>query len=168
MDERRTLAQMKKIRAAQERVPGIRLLAGIEVDILKDGKLDLDNEVLAQLDVVVASVHSYMKLERAEMTERLLAAIENPYAQIIAHPTGRLVMRREAFEYDMEKIFDACRQSRRGHGVQRLSRPARPEGCSFARRQAARRENRHFHRCSPRQSARLHAIWRAHRAPRLD
>ena len=108
MDERRTLAHMKKIRAAQARVPGIRLLAGIECDILKNGKLDLDNEVLAQLDVVVVSVHSYMKMEHAEMTDRMLAAIENPYAQIIAHPTGRLVMRREAFEYDMEKIYDAC------------------------------------------------------------
>ena len=108
MDERRTLAHMKKIRAAQANVPGIRLLAGIECDILKNGKLDLDNEVLAQLDVVVSSVHSYMKMERAEMTERMLAAIENPYTQIIAHPTGRLVMRREAFEYDMEKIYDAC------------------------------------------------------------
>jgi DNA polymerase (family 10) len=108
MDETRTLAQIKKIRAAQQRVPGIRLLAGIEVDILKNGALDLDNDVLAQLDVVVASVHSYMKLERAEMTERLLAAIENPYTQIIAHPTGRLVLRREPFEYDMEKIFDAA------------------------------------------------------------
>jgi DNA polymerase (family X) len=108
MDEKRTLAQIKKIRAAQERTPRIRLLAGIEVDILKDGRLDLDNEVLAQIDVVVASVHSYMKLERAEMTERLLAAIENPYTQIIAHPTGRLVLRREAFDYDMEKIFDAA------------------------------------------------------------
>ena len=110
---RRTLAQIKKIRAAQERVPGIRLLAGIEVDILKDGTLDLDNEVLAQLDVVVASVHSYMKMERAEMTERMLAAIENPYTQIIAHPTGRLVLRREPFDYDMEKIFDAAAK----HGV---------------------------------------------------
>jgi DNA polymerase (family 10) len=108
MDERRTLVQIKKIRAAQERVPGIRLLAGIEVDILKNGALDLDNEVLAQLDVVVASVHSYMKMERAEMTERMLAAIENPYTQIIAHPTGRLVLRRDPFEYDMEKIFDAA------------------------------------------------------------
>src|SRR5579872_6816542 len=108
MDEKRTLAQIKKIRAAQERVPGIRLLAGIEVDILKSGKLDLDDEVLAQLDVVVASIHSYMKMERAEMTDRMLAAIENPYTQIVAHPTGRLVMRREAFEYDMEKIYDVC------------------------------------------------------------
>ncbi len=81
------------------------------MDILKSGKLDLDDEVLAQLDVVVASVHSYMKMERAEMTERLLAAIENPYTQIIAHPTGRLLLRREPFEYDMEKVLDACRKN---------------------------------------------------------
>lgn len=108
MDERRTLLQIKKIRAAQERVPGIRLLAGIEVDIKKDGTLDLDNEVLAQLDVVVASVHSYMSMERAEMTDRMLAAMDNPYTQIIAHPTGRLLLRREAFDYDMEKILDTA------------------------------------------------------------
>jgi DNA polymerase (family X) len=113
MDEKRTLEQIKKIRAVQKRVDGIRLLAGIECDILKDGKLDLDNEVLAQLDVVVASIHSYMNLTRAEMTDRLLAAIENPYTQIIAHPTGRLIMRREPYEYDMEKILDAAKK----HGV---------------------------------------------------
>ena len=108
LDEKRTLEQIKKIRAAH--VEGIRLLAGSEVDILKDGRLDLDDDVLAQLDVVVCSIHSYMNLERAAMTERMLAAIENPYAQIIAHPTGRLLLRREAFEYDMEKILDACKK----------------------------------------------------------
>jgi DNA polymerase (family 10) len=113
MDERRTLEQIKKIRAAQAKVPEIGLLAGIEVDILKNGKLDLDDEVLAQLDVVVASVHSYMSLGRGEMTERLLAAIENPYTQIIAHPTGRLLLRREAFDYEMEKILEAAKE----HGV---------------------------------------------------
>jgi DNA polymerase (family 10) len=111
MDEKRTLEQIKKIREAQNRVKGIRLLAGIEVDILKSGKMDLDNEVLAQLDCVVASVHSYMQMERAEMTDRLLAAIENPYVQIIAHPTGRLLLRREPFDYDMEKILDACKKN---------------------------------------------------------
>lgn len=111
MDEKRTLAQIKKIRAAQQRVDGIRLLASIECDILKDGKLDLDDEVLAQLDVVVASIHSYMNLTRAEMTDRLLAAIENPYVQIIAHPTGRLIMRREPYEYDMEKILEAAKRN---------------------------------------------------------
>jgi DNA polymerase (family 10) len=108
MDEKRTLEQIKKIHAAQARIDGIRLLTGIEVDILKNGSLDLDDEVLARLDVVVASVHSYMNMERAEMTERMLAAIENPYTQIIAHPTGRVLLRREPFEYDMEKVFDAC------------------------------------------------------------
>jgi len=113
LDEKHMLEQIKKIRAADARGPGIRLLAGVEVDILKEGKLDMDDEVLAQLDVVVASVHSYMNLERAAMTERLLAAIENPYTQIIAHPTGRLLLRRDPFEYDMEKVLDAAR----AHGV---------------------------------------------------
>ncbi len=104
MDEKRTLEQIKKIRAAQARVPGIRLLAGIEVDIMKDGSLDHDVEL---------SEHSYMNLERAEMTDRLLAAIDNPYTQIIAHPTGRLVLRRDPFVYDMERILDAAKK----HGV---------------------------------------------------
>src|SRR5580704_106316 len=116
MDERRTLEQIKKIHAADARVNGIRLLAGIEVDIRKDGTLDLEDSVLAQLDVVVASVHSYMNLERAAMTDRLLAAIENPYTQIIAHPTGRLLLRRDAFEYDLEKILEAAK--RRGVAVE--------------------------------------------------
>jgi DNA polymerase (family 10) len=111
LDEKRTLEQIKKIHAAK--VPGIRLLAGSEVDIKKDGTLDLEDHVLAQLDVVVASVHSYMNMEREEMTDRLLAAVENPYTQIVAHPTGRLVLRREAFEYDMEAVLDACAK----HGV---------------------------------------------------
>ncbi|MGA8144314.1 MAG: DNA polymerase/3'-5' exonuclease PolX [Candidatus Acidiferrales bacterium] len=111
MDEKRTLENIRKIRAAQERVPGIRLLAGIEVDILKSGKLDLADEVLAQLDVVVASIHSYMNMERAEMTERLLAGIENPYTHIIAHPTGRLLLRRDPYVYDMEKVLDAAKKN---------------------------------------------------------
>jgi DNA polymerase (family X) len=112
LDEKRTLEHIRNIRAAQKRVSGIRLLAGMEVDIRKDGTLDLDDEVLAQLDVVVCSVHSYMNLERAAMTDRILAAIENPYMQILAHPTGRLLLRREAFEYDTEKIFHAAAKAR--------------------------------------------------------
>ncbi len=69
------------------------------------------NEVLAQLDVVVASIHSFMNLDREAMTDRILAAIENPYTQILAHPTGRLLLRRESFEYDMEKILDAAKKN---------------------------------------------------------
>ena len=113
LDEKRTLEQIKKIRAANEKNLGIRVLASSEVDILKNGKLDLDDEVLAQLDIVLVSIHSYMNLERAEMTDRILAAIENPYTQIIGHPTGRLVLRRDAYAYDMEKILDAAKK----HGV---------------------------------------------------
>jgi len=111
LDEKRTLEQIKKIRAAQKKFEKIRLLASSEVDILKDGSLDLTDDVLAQLDVVVCSIHSYMKMERAEMTERILAAIENPYVQILAHPTGRLVLRREPYDYDMEKVFEAARRN---------------------------------------------------------
>ncbi|MFQ5816616.1 MAG: DNA polymerase/3'-5' exonuclease PolX [Terriglobia bacterium] len=110
MDEKRTLEQIKKIRRAQQKVDGIRLLAGIEVDILKAGRLDLDDEVLAQLDVVVASVHSYMNLEPAAMTDRLLRAFENPHLMILAHPTGRLLLRRDPFEFDLEQVLDAAAQ----------------------------------------------------------
>jgi|SRR5579875_129754 len=113
LDEKRTLQQIKKIREAEKSVGGIRLLAGSEVDILKTGALDLHDEVLAQLDVVVVSVHSYMNFDKSAMTERLLAAVENPYAQILAHPTGRLLLRRDPFDYDMETILDACKK----HGV---------------------------------------------------
>jgi DNA polymerase (family 10) len=110
MDEARTLEHMREIHAAK--VNGIRILAGIEVDILKDGRLDLADEVLAQLDVVVASIHSFMSMDRAEVTERMLAAIENPHVQIIGHPTGRILLRRDAMAYDMECILDAA--ARRG------------------------------------------------------
>jgi DNA polymerase (family 10) len=111
MDEKRTLAHAKRIREASKKFEnGFRILAGIEVDILKNGRLDLDDEVLAELDVVVASVHSFMNLEAAEMTDRLLAAIENPYTMILGHPTGRLLLRREPYRYDLEKILAACKK----------------------------------------------------------
>src|SRR4029077_5132713 len=110
LEEKRTLEQIKQIHAVDAKSLGIRVLASSEVDILKTGKLDLADEVLAQLDVVLVSIHSYMNLERAEMTDRILAAIENPYTQILAHPTGRLVLRRDAYAYDMERILDAARE----------------------------------------------------------
>jgi DNA polymerase (family X) len=121
MDETRTREHAGRIRAAK--VSGIRILAGIEVDILKDGRLDLADEVLAELDIVVASIHSFMNMERAEITERMLAAIENPYVQIIGHPTGRILLRRDAMAYDMERILDAAR--RRGVVVECNAAPDR-------------------------------------------
>jgi DNA polymerase (family 10) len=113
LDEKRMAAHIKEIHKASDKGLGIRVLAGAEVDILKDGSLDYSDELLAQLDVVVCSIHSYFNLDRATMTERMLAAIENPFAQIIGHPTGRLLLRRDALDYDMEKILDACAK----HGV---------------------------------------------------
>ena len=113
LDEKRMAAHIKKIHAASERGLGIRVLAGAEVDILKDGALDYSDELLAQLDVVVCSIHSYFNLEREAMTQRMLTAIENPYAQIIGHPTGRVLLRREPIDYDMEKVLAACAK----HGV---------------------------------------------------
>ncbi len=121
MDEARTRGHMRKIRAAK--VDGIRVLAGIEVDILKDGQLDLADEVLAELDLVVASIHSFMNLDRAAITERMLAAIENPYVHIIGHPTGRILLRRDAMAYDMERILDAAR--RRGVAMECNAAPDR-------------------------------------------
>ena len=113
LDEKRMAAHIQKLRAADQKGLGIRVLVGSEVDILKDGKLDYSDDILAQIDVVVCSVHSYFNLDRAAMTDRMLAAIENPYTQIIGHPTGRLLLRRDAFDYDMEKVLDACAK----HGV---------------------------------------------------
>jgi DNA polymerase (family 10) len=113
LTEKRMAEHIKKLRAADEKKLGIRVLAGSEVDILKDGSLDYSEEILAQLDVVVCSIHSYFNLERAAMTERMLAAIENPYTQIIGHPTGRLLLKRDPIDYDMVKVLDACAK----HGV---------------------------------------------------
>jgi len=113
LDEKRMAAHIKKLHAANAKGLGIRVFAGSEVDILKDGDLDYSAELLAQLEVVVCSIHSYMNLDRSAMTDRMLAAIENPYTQIIGHPTGRLLLRRDAFDYDMEKILDAAAK----HGV---------------------------------------------------
>jgi DNA polymerase (family X) len=121
MDAARTREHAREIRAAK--VDGIRILAGIEVDILKDGRMDLPDEVLAELDLVVASIHSFMNLERGEITDRMLAAIENPYVQIIGHPTGRILLRRDAMAYDMERILDAA--SRRGVAMECNAAPDR-------------------------------------------
>jgi DNA polymerase (family 10) len=110
LDEKRALEQIKQVhavdRALNETIGGrIRVFTGIEVDILADGALDLDDEVLAQLDVVIASVHTRFEQSREEMTARVLRAIENPYVRILGHPTGRLLLRREPFALDMAAVL---------------------------------------------------------------
>jgi DNA polymerase (family 10) len=106
LDEKRALEQIKQVRAVDRETEGrIRVLTGIEVDILADGALDLDDDVLAQLDVVIASVHTRFEQSREEMTARVLRAIENPYVRILGHPTGRLLLRREPFAIDLVAVF---------------------------------------------------------------
>jgi DNA polymerase (family 10) len=108
LDGQRAVAHIKKIREASERIGGIRIFAGIEVDILADGDLDLSDDVLAQMDVVIASVHSVFNQEPAKMTDRLLKAISNPNTSIIGHPTGRLQLRRDAYQFDMDAVLTAA------------------------------------------------------------
>lgn len=86
----------------------IHILKGAEVDILKDGSLDFSDEILKELDVVVISAHMYNRLPADEQTKRLIAALENPYVTVMAHPTGRLINQRAEMEFDMKKVMDAC------------------------------------------------------------
>jgi DNA polymerase (family 10) len=106
LDEKRALAHAARVREVDAEMQGrIRVLTGIEVDILSDGSLDLDDEVLAQLDIVIASVHTKLDMGREEMTARVLRAIENPYVRILGHPTGRLVLRREPFALEIGAVL---------------------------------------------------------------
>jgi DNA polymerase (family X) len=108
MDEARTLEHISRIRAAQERTPDLRLLAGIEVDILPDGRLDMADDVLAELDLVVASLHSRLDMEKSQMTERLLRAFENPHFQVWGHPQARRLLKREPSKMDLEVVLSAA------------------------------------------------------------
>jgi DNA polymerase (family X) len=112
LDDKRAVAHIQKIREANGRIDGIKIFAGIEVDILADGDLDLSDDVLAQMDLVIASVHSVFNQEPAKMTERLLKAIENPNTSIIGHPTGRLQLRRDAYHFDMDAILTAAARNK--------------------------------------------------------
>jgi DNA polymerase (family X) len=108
LDDARALVHIQRIRDASDRMNGIRIFAGIEVDILGDGTLDLSDDVLSQMDVVIASVHSQFSLDRETMTERLLKAIENPNTSILGHPTGRQLLRRDEYTFDMDAILKAA------------------------------------------------------------
>ncbi|GAV25124.1 DNA polymerase/3'-5' exonuclease PolX [Carboxydothermus islandicus] len=105
LDEERLLAQIEEIEALNRELEGITVLKGIEVEILKDGSLDLPDKLLAQLDVVVASVHTGFKLPREEQTARIIEAIKNEHVDIIGHPTGRLLGRRDQYDVDVEEII---------------------------------------------------------------
>jgi DNA polymerase (family 10) len=104
LDEKRAVAFARQVRAMNQDGLGIRVFSGLECDIMKDGALDLDNDALAELDLVIGSVHSLMNMEAAEMTDRLLRALECPHLKVLGHPTGRLLMQREPFPFDFDRI----------------------------------------------------------------
>ncbi len=111
LDEARVTAFAKQVRAInQDGALGLRVLSGLECDIRRDGTMDIEDDALAELDLVVASVHSHMNLESAEMTDRLLRAIANPHVKILGHPTGRQLLHRESYPYDFDKIATAAVQ----------------------------------------------------------
>jgi DNA polymerase (family X) len=113
LDETRALAHASRIRELNERIDGIHVLAGIECDILPDGSMDLAADCLAQLDLVIGSIHSALRQEAAEITARIIRAIEHPWVDIIAHPTNRALLRREGTQMNLEQIVHAAA----AHGV---------------------------------------------------
>jgi len=112
LDDARAVEHIKRIRAVAGSTEGIRMFAGIEVDILGDGSLDLSDSVLEQMDLVIASVHSHFDQSPEKMTERLLKAIENPNVSIIGHPTGRILLRRDAYAFDMDAVLQAAARNK--------------------------------------------------------
>jgi len=113
LDERRALEHAARVRALNGRIEGLTLLAGIECDILADGRLDLSDDCLAQLDIVIASVHSNFSQDESQMTDRVLKAMECPWVDVLGHPTGRLLLRREGYAVDFDRITAAAA----AHGV---------------------------------------------------
>ena len=128
LDDQRALEHIQRIRQVDAELDGrIRVFAGIEVDILADGALDLSNEVLAQMDIVIASVHSLFNMPEQQMTDRMLRAIENPYVRILGHPTGRLLLRREPYQLDLNAILR--RAAELGVAVEHNAYPDRLDLC---------------------------------------
>ena len=112
LDDKRAVEHIQRIRAADNQIEGIRMFAGIEVDILADGTLDLSDSVLEQMDIVIASVHSHFNQSPAEMTDRLLKAVQNPNTSLLGHPTGRLLLRREGYAFDLDAVLKSAAQKK--------------------------------------------------------
>jgi DNA polymerase (family 10) len=123
IDEAKLRFQIASIRALNKKFRGFRLFAGVECDILRDGSLDFPDEVLSELDYVVASVHSVFNLSEADMTDRVIRAMENPFVTMLAHPTGRLLLKRDPYQIDIPKILDAA--ARTGTWIELNAAPKR-------------------------------------------
>ncbi|MDO9288652.1 MAG: DNA polymerase/3'-5' exonuclease PolX [Thermodesulfovibrionales bacterium] len=106
LSEERLLEEKKEVDALNKKLRGFKLLMGIEVDIRSDGRMDFDDDILSKMDIVVAAIHSGFRQPKEQLTKRLVSAMKNPYVSIIAHPTGRLIGERDAYEVDMEQVLN--------------------------------------------------------------
>jgi DNA polymerase (family 10) len=110
LDAKRLARQLDQIDRVNGRLRGFKVLKGCEVDILGDGKLDLPDSILSELDIVIGAIHSKFDMPRAKQTDRLIRAMDNPHFNILAHPTGRLIGERAPYDIDMERLLEAARQ----------------------------------------------------------
>jgi DNA polymerase (family X) len=108
IDAAKLRSQIAAIRKLNKKLDGFRIFAGVECDILRDGKLDFEDEILAELDFAVASIHSVFNLSEAEMTKRIIRAMQNPFITILAHPTGRLLLKRDPYLVDVPAVIEAA------------------------------------------------------------
>mgnify|MGYP001574593630 CR=1 FL=1 len=111
LDEKRILKQKKEIEKINKKIKGITVLHGTEVNITEDGSLDMNDRILKQLDIVVGAIHSGFKDSKEKITNRMIKAMQNENVDIIAHPTGRLITKREPYEIDLDKIFDVAKST---------------------------------------------------------
>jgi DNA polymerase (family 10) len=123
IDETKLRSQIAAIRKVNKKLHGFRVFAGVECDVLRDGSLDLPDEVLSQLDYVIVSVHSVFNLNEREMTQRMIRAMENPLVTMLAHPTGRLLLKREPYQIDIPAVLDAA--ARTGTWIELNAAPKR-------------------------------------------
>jgi DNA polymerase (family 10) len=141
LDEKRAIEFAHKVREMDRKALGLRVFSGIECDIKRDGAMDLEDDALGELDFVIGSVHSYMNLEAAEMTDRLLRALECPHIRALGHPTGRMLLHREPFPFDFDAIATECAKRdvyleinaspERLDLTSSLVRAAKAKGCKF-------------------------------------
>jgi DNA polymerase (family 10) len=128
LDDARALEHMHRVQEVDRQMEGrIRVFTGIEADILADGSIDLSDDVLAQLDIVIASMHSFFAYPAQQQTERMLRAIENPYVRILGHGTGRMLLRREPAPYDITAVLR--RASELGVAIEHNANPHRLDLC---------------------------------------
>ena len=167
IEETELRAQSATIRKLNKKLHGFRVFAGVECDILRDGSLDFPDEVLSELDYVIVSVHSVFNLNEAEMTARVIRAIENPFVTMLAHPTGRLLLKREPYQINIPAILDAA--ARTGTWIELNAAPKRLDldWRWWPRRKGTGSQMRHQSRCSSHGAPAGSVVWDWHRAQGL-